>query len=143
VRRLRQPREVGCCCIRHFCVRGIGREPDQAAFEEPRMRLGEIVIVADDHGGAVEEIHGVVGIMAPKTRADTVGLADVGDRAAEAIRIRAGQDVDTGFGSLPAVDQIRETVPGRAEDLAGPVHDFGNHQAGGVAIGEEQADRAG
>jgi hypothetical protein len=141
--RLWQAREVGRRRVHDLGVGGIDRESNEASLEEPRMRLGEIVVVADDHGGAVEEVHGVVGIMAPQPRTDAIGLPDVGDRSTEPVRVGARSGCKRRLGSLSPFDKVSETVPGRAEHFPGPVHDLGDHQAGGVAVGEKEGDRAG
>lgn len=71
---------------------------------------------------------------------DVVALADGGQRPRRVVRVGADEQVDAGAPDLLPLAELVELGARRDQHLAGPVADFGEEDAGGLAVGEVDAD---
>jgi len=71
---------------------------------------------------------------------DVVALADVSQRPRRVVRVGADEQVDAGAPDLLPLAELVELGARRDQHLAGLVADLGKKNAGGLAVGEEDAD---
>ena len=71
---------------------------------------------------------------------DVVALADVGQRPRRVVRVGADKQADAGAPHLLPLAELVELGTRRDQHLAGPVADLDEEDAGGLAVGEEDAD---
>ena len=97
------------------------------------MRLGEVLVLADEDDGLDPELLAGVGL---EPLADHLGLADVGEGRV-GCGVAPGEDVDAGLLKLGAGQQIGHLGAGGDDGLAGPVGDLGGAQALRVPLGRK------
>jgi len=71
---------------------------------------------------------------------DGVALTDVGQRPRRVVRVGSGEQVDAGAPDLLPLAELVELGARRDQHLAGPVADLGEEDAGGLAVGEKDAE---
>jgi hypothetical protein len=105
------------------------------------VRLGEVLVLADDDRRAGPEVLRVVLVVVGQPHQDVVPLADVDAVPARGLRVGPDQAVDAGPLHLGPLGQVRKLGARRDEDLSGPVDDLGGQDARGDTIDEVEPDR--
>jgi hypothetical protein len=118
-----------------FCQR------DQATLDVSSMRLGDVLVLADDDRTADPELFGLVIIMRGQSLEDVVPFANVNFVSSRILRIRTEQAINTRalyFFTLRKLSQQRSR---RNDNLARPIDDLSGQDLGGLAIDQVDSNR--